>query len=74
MRVVIKIVLSVVLFVIGSVILAVIKEGMGTRHSTGGIGPFIIYPALMAGIYAIWKYNPEDKKGASAQNEVLKKD
>ena len=34
---------------------------MGNKVSSGGIGPFIIYPAIIAGIWAVWKYNPEKK-------------
>ena len=74
MRVIIKIVLTIVLLMVGTLIIEAIKAGMGTRHSTGGIGPFIIYPALLAGIYAIWKWNPDKKKDNSVDNEILKKD
>jgi len=38
-----------------------IVQGMGNKVSSGGIGPFIIYPAIIAGIVAVWKYNPEKK-------------
>ncbi len=74
MRVTFKIILTVVLFMIGGIIVESIKEAMGTRHSTGGIGPIIIFPALLAGISAIWKWNPDKKKDNSADNEILKKD
>jgi hypothetical protein len=59
---------------IGTAIIAVIKEGMGTRHSTGGLGPFIIYPALLGGLYAIWKWKPEEEKTAENQKEEAKDD
>jgi uncharacterized BrkB/YihY/UPF0761 family membrane protein len=74
MRVIIKIVLTIVLLIVGTIIIGAIKAGMGTKASTGGIGPFIIYPAMTAGIYAIWKWNPDKKKDTSADNEILKKD
>lgn len=73
MRVIIKIVLTFTLLMVGTLIIEAIKAGMGTKVSTGGIGPFIIYPAMLAGIYAIWKYNPDKKKNNSADNESLKK-
>lgn len=74
MRVIIKIALTFALFIVGALIIELIKAGMGTKVSTGGIGPFIIYPAMIAGFYAIWKYNPDKKKDNSADNESLKKD
>lgn len=74
MRVIIKVVLTIVLLMVGTIIIEAIKSGMETSHSTGGIGPFIIYPALLAGIYAIWKWNPDKEKDNSADNEILKKD
>lgn len=74
MRVIIKIILSTVLLFVGIAIIGAIKAGMGTKVSTGGIGPFIIYPAISAGLYAIWKYNPDKKNNSSADNEILKKD
>lgn len=74
MRVIIKVVLTIVLLMVATIILQGVKAGLGTTHSTGGIGPFIIYPALFAGIYAIWKYNPDKNKDNSADKDVLKKD
>lgn len=37
-------------------------QSMGNRVSSGGIGPFIIYPAMIAGVVAVWKYKP-NKEG-----------
>lgn len=74
MRVIIKIVLTFFLLMIGTVIIEAVKSGMETSHSTGGIGPFIVYPAILAGIYAIWKWNPNKKDDSSADSEILKKD
>ena len=59
MRVITKILLSIAIFCGGSAIATLIAQSMGNRVSTGGIGPFIIYPAIIAGIWAVWKYNPE---------------
>jgi hypothetical protein len=61
MRVITKILLSIAIFCGGSIIATLIAQSMGNRVSTGGIGPFIIYPAIIAGIWAVWKYNPEEK-------------
>jgi hypothetical protein len=58
MRVLIKIILTIVLLMVGTLIIEGIKNAMGTKASTGGVGPIIIYPALLAGIYAIWKWKP----------------
>jgi hypothetical protein len=59
MRVVTKILLSILIFCGGGMIATLIAQSMGNRVSTGGIGPFIIYPAIIAGIWAVWKYNPD---------------
>lgn len=72
MQTVIKAFLTFAMLFVGTLILAAVKASMGTHYSTGGIGPFIIYPAVGAGIYAVWKWVP-DKKGNSSDNETLKK-
>lgn len=59
MRRITKILLSIAILCGGALLITIVREGMGTKVSTGGIGPFIIYPAIMAGIMAVWKYNPE---------------
>jgi hypothetical protein len=61
MRIVTKILLSILILCGGSLIVTLIVQGMGNKVSSGGIGPFIIYPAIIAGIWAVWKYNPEKK-------------
>lgn len=58
MRIVTKILLSILIFCGGGFIVTLIVQGMGNNTSTGGIGPFILYPAIIAGIWAVWKYNP----------------
>jgi hypothetical protein len=71
MRVITKILLSIAILCGGSLIATLIAQAMGNRVSTGGIGPIIIYPAIMAGIWAVWKYNPQKKED---DNHNLKKD
>jgi len=61
MKVMTKILLSIAIFCGGSLLVTAIIQGMGNKASSGGIGPFIIYPAMIAGIWAVWKYNPEKK-------------
>ena len=58
-----KVVLIIVAFLVGGVVLALMKEGNG-GGGYGGIG-VIIALALGAGIKAIWNYSsdkPEEKK------------
>jgi hypothetical protein len=62
MRVITKILLSIAIFCGGSLFVTLIVRGMGNQRSSGGIGPFIIYPMIIAGIWAVWKYNPEKKE------------
>lgn len=72
MRVFIKILLSIGILCGGSFIGTLIARSMGNNHSTGGIGPLIFYPAILAAIWAVWKYNPgsdQDEK----DNHNLKK-
>jgi hypothetical protein len=57
-----KILLSIAIFCGGSLFVTMIIRGMGNTRSSAGIGPFIIYPAIFAGIWAVWKYNPEKKE------------
>ena len=61
MTVLVKIILTIVIFCGGGMLATLIAQGMGNRVSTGGIGPLIIYPAIIAGIWAVWRYNPEKK-------------
>ena len=61
MRVINKILLSIAIFCGGGILATLVIQAQGNQVSTGGIGPFIIYPAIFAGIWAVWKYNPEKK-------------
>ena len=62
-----KIILIIVAFIIGGLILMLIKAGSGRGVNSPGVGGpvgLIITFALLAGIRAIWKYKPDadDKK------------
>ena len=59
MRFITKLLLSIAIFCGGGLLASLIITAQGNQVSTGGIGPFIIYPAMIAGIWAVWKYNPE---------------
>jgi hypothetical protein len=59
MRIVTKILLSILIFCGGGLLVTLIVQGMGNNVSSGGIGPFILYPAIIYGIWAVWKYNPD---------------
>jgi hypothetical protein len=61
MRIITKILLSIAIFCGGGMLVTLIAQGMGNKVSTGGIGPFILFPAIIAGIFAVWRYNPENK-------------
>lgn len=67
-RILIKIVLSIVILMIVALINTAIMEARG-RSATSGIG-FIIIPAGLAAIFAVWKYKPSN----NSDNQNLKKD
>jgi hypothetical protein len=69
MRVMTKILLSIAIFCGGTFLVTAIVRGMGNKVSSGGIGPFILYPAIIAGIWAVWKYNPEKKDDKTKLNK-----
>jgi hypothetical protein len=72
MRVITKILLSIAIFCGGSLIVTMIARSMGSSTgNTHGLGPFILYPAMIAGIWAVWKYNPEKKDD---DKHILNKD
>jgi predicted tellurium resistance membrane protein TerC len=71
MRIIIKILLTIAIFCGGSLIVTAIAKSMGNNSSSGGIGPFIIFPAMIAGIWAVWKYNPE-KNQEDEKNKLNK--
>jgi len=55
----IKIILSVVVFLVGSLLMALTKE---MSSSGNPIGFFIICPVTFIAIGAIWKYNSKNKQ------------
>ena len=55
MKIITKIILSFVVIILVAVISTLITAAMGNKVSTGGFGPFLIYPLGIAGIIAIWK-------------------
>jgi preprotein translocase subunit SecY len=62
MRTGIKIFLTIVAILIGGFIIVLIKESTGRTHGSGGPIGLIIGFAIIAGIRAIWKYNPNKKE------------
>jgi hypothetical protein len=54
-----KIIFSIIILFITAAINYSIMLAAG-RHATSGVG-FIIFPAGLAAIIAVWKYNPENK-------------
>ena len=76
MRTGLKIVLIIGAFMVGGLLIALIKEGTGRgANSPGAGGPIglIVMIALIAGIRAIWKYNPDKKEDNSKDNHNLDK-
>jgi hypothetical protein len=67
-RIFIKIVLSIVILLVVTLINTAIMDARG-RSATSGIG-FIIIPAGLAAIFAVWKYKPSN----NSDNQNLKKD
>ncbi len=47
--------MTIGLLILIAILAAIATKAMGNKVSTGGIGPFIIYPLGIAGIIAIWK-------------------
>jgi hypothetical protein len=68
MRIVTKILLSILIFCGGGLIVTLIVQGLDNNVSSGGIGPFILYPAIAAGIWAVWKYNPDKSNDDDKHN------
>jgi hypothetical protein len=72
----IKILLTVVVFIIGFGIILLLQAASG-RKTIGPIGIFIIFPCMIAAWKAIWNYG-KNKKDNNTQPEedkhILKKD
>ena len=76
MRTGLKIVLIIGACMVGGLLIALLKEGTGRgANSPGAGGPIglIVMFALIAGIRAIWKYNPDKKEDNSKDNHNLDK-
>ena len=50
-----KILMTIGILILVAIFAAIATKAMGNKVSTGGIGPFIIYPIGIAVIVAIWK-------------------
>jgi hypothetical protein len=73
MRVVIKIILIIVAFIIYGVIQITLKGGESNSPGVGGPIGIIFLFAFLAAARAIWKYNPEKEVESSADNHNLDK-
>ncbi|WP_374166537.1 hypothetical protein [Arcticibacter sp. MXS-1] len=70
MKALTKIILSIAILCGGSMLVGAIRTASG--GSTGGLSAFVIMPAIIAGIAAIWRYNSNNK--TEDTNKTLKKD
>lgn len=62
MRIIIKVILIFGIIIIGGVLISFIKAATGRASNSPGVGGpigIIVGFALLAGITAIWKYNPK---------------
>jgi hypothetical protein len=59
MKYLIKLVLSLAIVIIASIISTLIAYAMGNRVATKGIGPYIIFPLTMGAIAYVWRYIPK---------------
>jgi hypothetical protein len=76
MRTGLKVVLIIVVFIVCGLLITLVKEGTGRGSNSPGVGGpvgIIIVFAIIAGIRAIWKYNPEKKDNGSDGNHNLDK-
>jgi hypothetical protein len=75
MRTLLKIFLTIVALIIGSFIIAIVKEATGQGHSSGN-GPlgFIVLIATGGAIRAIWKYNPASEASVPVSRDTHKLD
>jgi hypothetical protein len=61
MTVILKILLSVLIFCGGIWLTATLVVDNAGKRPMGGLGGLVIFPATIAGIVAVWKYAPERK-------------
>ncbi len=64
-----KIVLTIVAFLILGVFQVALKGGDSSRPGAGGPIGIILLFAFIAGVTAIWKYNPDKKDDTPSNNE-----
>lgn len=72
MRIVIKIILTLVAFIIATLFIGVLNSTTG--NSSPGILGLVLGAGLIAGIVAIWKYNPENKPESEDKIDKYKLD
>lgn len=71
MKIVFKILLSIAILIIGSLIHTALVISLGNKISTFGIGPYLLFPLIIGSIIAIWRY---DRKSLPIYKTKLKKD
>ena len=76
MRVLIKIVFTVIAFFLFGAVMTILKGGDASQPGSGGPIGLIVGFGLFAGVVAIWRYNPEksNNDNNSVENQNLKKD
>ena len=72
MRTLMKIVLTIIVFVVGGGIATLVGQATGHTKGPGPIG-FILFIGVFAAIRAIWKYKPDTTQNMTADNEKLMK-
>jgi hypothetical protein len=72
MRTIIKILLTIVAFIIATFFMGILNSTSGS--SSPGILGIVLGAGLIAGIVAIWKYNPENNPETEDKNDKYKLD
>jgi F0F1-type ATP synthase assembly protein I len=70
MRTIIKVFLTIVAFIIATFIMGVLNDTSGS--SSPGILGLVLGAGLIAGIVAIWKYNPENTPETEDKDDKYK--
>lgn len=73
MRVVVKVILIIVVFMIFAVIQIALKGGDSNRPGVGGPVGIIFLFAFLAAARAIWKYNPDKEADSLSDQHNLDK-
>ncbi|KGE86292.1 hypothetical protein [Phaeodactylibacter xiamenensis] len=74
MRIVIKIVLMIAVFMIGIVIMAALKESTGRQSGSGGPLGLVLIFGMIAAFRAIWRYGKEDESKETESSDLQKLD